>query len=144
MHLNELNLKTQPSLFIYFLSDDYFTCACMIQSPDRASNTNESKKLHTELLRRKHMAYVSTLISFSNTECTYPININTIRALSVGIDGDISFNQKKKWAKLHFKSPTAERRHASCVGGWRGSNPRRLAPKEQGMPALTFRLLRAS
>ena len=49
----------------------------------------------------------------------------------------------KKWTKLHFKSPTAERRHASCVGGWRGSNPRRPAPMEQGMPALTSRLLRA-
>ncbi len=43
----------------------------------------------------------------------------------------------KKGTKLHFKSPTAERRHASCVGGWRGSNPRRPAPMEQGMPALT-------
>jgi len=51
---------------------------------------------------------------------------------------------KIKGTKLHFKSPTAERRHASCVGGWRGSNPRRPAPMEQGMPALTFRLLRAS
>ncbi len=48
-----------------------------------------------------------------------------------------------KGTKLHFKSPTAERRHASCVGGWRGSNPRRPAPMEQGMPALTSRLLRA-
>jgi len=33
-----------------------------------------------------------TLISFSGTESTYPINVNTIRALSVGLDGDISFN----------------------------------------------------
>ncbi len=49
----------------------------------------------------------------------------------------------KKGTKLHFKSPTAERRHASCVGGWRGSNPRRPAPMEQGMPALTSRLLLA-
>jgi hypothetical protein len=36
--------------------------------------------------------HVETLISFSGTECTYPININSIRALSIGIDGDISFN----------------------------------------------------
>ena len=35
---------------------------------------------------------VEVLISFSGTECIYPININTIRALSIGIDGDISFN----------------------------------------------------
>ncbi len=35
---------------------------------------------------------VETLISFSGTESTNPININSIRALSVGIDGDISFN----------------------------------------------------
>ena len=31
-------------------------------------------------------------ISFDDTLSTYPININTITALSVGIDGDISFN----------------------------------------------------
>ncbi len=49
----------------------------------------------------------------------------------------------KKGTKLHFKSPTVERRHASCVGGWRGSNPRRPAPMEQGMPALTSWLLLA-
>jgi len=35
---------------------------------------------------------VENLISTSGTESTYPININTIRALSIGIDGDISFN----------------------------------------------------
>ena len=35
---------------------------------------------------------VETLISSTGTESTYPININTIRALSIGIDGDISFN----------------------------------------------------
>ena len=35
---------------------------------------------------------VETLINTTGTESTYPININTIRALSVGIDGDISFN----------------------------------------------------
>jgi hypothetical protein len=28
--------------------------------------------------------------------------------------------------------------------GWRGSNPRRPAPEEQGMPALTSRLRRVS
>ncbi len=32
------------------------------------------------------------LISFGGTTSVYPININTITALSVGIDGDISFN----------------------------------------------------
>ena len=35
---------------------------------------------------------VETLISSTGTESTYPININTIRALTIGIDGDISFN----------------------------------------------------
>ncbi len=34
---------------------------------------------------------VDTLISSTGTECTNPINMNSIRALSVGIDGDISF-----------------------------------------------------
>jgi hypothetical protein len=52
-------------------------------------------------------------------------------------------NIKKKRTKLHFESPLAERRHASCVWGWRGSNPRRPAPMEQGIPALTSRLLLA-
>ncbi len=53
-------------------------------------------------------------------------------------------NKRVQGTMLHFKSPTAERRHASCVGGWRGSNPRRPAPMEQGMRALTSRLLQAS
>ncbi len=35
------------------------------------------------------------LISFSGTESTEPINTNTIRALSIGIDGDISFSHDK-------------------------------------------------
>jgi hypothetical protein len=35
---------------------------------------------------------VENLILTSGTESTYPININTIRALSIGIDGDISFS----------------------------------------------------
>jgi hypothetical protein len=35
---------------------------------------------------------VETLILTTGTESTYPININTIKALSMGIDGDISFN----------------------------------------------------
>ena len=69
-------------------------------------------------------------------EQKYKFNHNTSKGKALTI--------KLKGTKLHFKSPTAERRHASCVGGWRGSNPRRPAPMEQGMPALTFRLLRAS
>ena len=32
------------------------------------------------------------MILTTGTESTYPININTIKALSIGIDGDISFN----------------------------------------------------
>jgi len=35
---------------------------------------------------------IEILISFSGTESTNPININSIRALSIGIDDDISFN----------------------------------------------------
>ena len=44
---------------------------------------------------------IETLISFSNTECLYPININTIRALSIGIDGDISFNNNNMESNLN-------------------------------------------
>ena len=44
---------------------------------------------------------VETLISFSNTECINPININTIRALSIGIDGDISFNNNNMESNLN-------------------------------------------
>ena len=44
---------------------------------------------------------VETLISFSGTECIYPININTIRALSIGIDGDISFNNNNMESSLN-------------------------------------------
>ncbi len=47
----------------------------------------------------------------------------------------------KGTSKLHFKSPTAERRHVFVRQSWRGSNPRRPTPEEQGIPALTYRLL---
>jgi hypothetical protein len=41
------------------------------------------------------------LISFNGTSSTYPININTITALSVGIDGDISFNHNNMESNLN-------------------------------------------
>ena len=44
---------------------------------------------------------VETLISSSGTECTNPININSIRALSIGIDGDISFNNNNMESNLN-------------------------------------------
>jgi hypothetical protein len=44
---------------------------------------------------------VETLISFSGTECTNPINTNTIRALSIGIDGDISFSHNNMESNLN-------------------------------------------
>jgi len=44
---------------------------------------------------------VETLILFSSTECTNPININSIRALSIGIDGDISFNNNNMESNLN-------------------------------------------
>jgi hypothetical protein len=44
---------------------------------------------------------VETLISFSGTESTNPININSIRALSIGIDGDISFSHNNMESNLN-------------------------------------------
>jgi hypothetical protein len=44
---------------------------------------------------------VETLISSNGTTSTYPININTIRALSVGIDGDISFSNNNMESNLN-------------------------------------------
>lgn len=41
------------------------------------------------------------LILFSGTPSTYPININTIKALSIGIDGDISFNHNNMESNLN-------------------------------------------
>ena len=41
------------------------------------------------------------LMSFSGTTSTYPININSIQALSVGIDGDISFNNNNMESNLN-------------------------------------------
>ena len=41
------------------------------------------------------------LISFDGTTSTNPININTITALSVGIDGDISFNNNNMESNLN-------------------------------------------
>ena len=43
---------------------------------------------------------VETLILTTGTESTYPININTIKALSIGIDGDISFNYNNMESNL--------------------------------------------
>ena len=43
---------------------------------------------------------VDISISLTGTECTNPININSIRALSVGIDGDISFNNNNMESNL--------------------------------------------
>jgi len=44
---------------------------------------------------------VETLISFSGTESTYPININTIRVLTIGIDGDISFTNNNMESNMN-------------------------------------------
>ena len=41
------------------------------------------------------------LISFSGTTSTNPININSITALSIGIDGDISFNHNNMESNLN-------------------------------------------
>jgi hypothetical protein len=41
------------------------------------------------------------LISFSGTESTEPINTNTIRALSIGIDGDISFGHNNMESNIN-------------------------------------------
>ena len=41
------------------------------------------------------------LISFSSTTSTNPINVKTIRALSIGIDGDISFNNNNMESSLN-------------------------------------------
>lgn len=35
--------------------------------------------------------YVEFLINLSANECTYPINIITIKSLCIGVGGDISF-----------------------------------------------------
>ena len=43
---------------------------------------------------------VETLILTTGTESTYPININTIKASSIGIDGDISFNYNNMESNL--------------------------------------------
>jgi len=43
---------------------------------------------------------VDISISLTGTECTNPININSIRALSIGIDGDISFNNNNMESNL--------------------------------------------
>ena len=56
-HLNELELMIEPKLFIYFLTEDYFTCATMLQQFEA------QKTQHIEILRRKHITFVSQSIS---------------------------------------------------------------------------------
>ena len=41
------------------------------------------------------------LISFNTTTSTFPININSITALTIGIDGDISFNHNNLESNLN-------------------------------------------
>ena len=64
---------------------------------------------------------VETLISFSGTTSTYPININTIRALSVGIDGDISFSNNNMESNLNNSVYKAS---SICYGKLTGMTPR--------------------
>ena len=42
-----------------------------------------------------------TLILTTGSECINPININSIRALSIGLDGDISFNNNNMESNLN-------------------------------------------
>jgi hypothetical protein len=56
-HLDELQLMIEPKLFVYFLTEDYFTCATMLQQFDAQKNQ------HIEILRRKHIAFISQSIS---------------------------------------------------------------------------------
>ena len=44
---------------------------------------------------------VDTLILTTGSECMNPVNINSIRALSIGIDGDISFNNNNMESNLN-------------------------------------------
>ena len=44
---------------------------------------------------------VETLISFSGSECTDPINMNSNRAFRIGIDSDISFNNDNMESNLN-------------------------------------------
>ncbi len=44
---------------------------------------------------------IEILLSFSGTESTGPINTNTIRALSIGIDGDISFSHNNMESNIN-------------------------------------------
>ena len=47
---------------------------------------------------------VETLISFSGTESTNPININSITSLYIGIDGDISFSNNNNNMESNFNN----------------------------------------
>ncbi len=67
----------------------------------------------------------------------YLNNVSICAQKVVALSAEVSA-LRKKGTKLHFKSPTAERRHVLCVGVG-GDRTHASRPEEQGM--CTFRQL---
>ena len=90
--VNYINLVLQPNV----LSCSYNNIKNKITFTRLLPQTNNNFTLYINTMNAGSFLgfknNIEILISFSGTESTNPVNTNTIRALSIGIDGDISFN----------------------------------------------------
>ena len=68
--LYDLQLRTQPALFLYFLTDDYYAGTCLVLNNDSDTNLSSShtnnqqqQQLHEHVVKRRYMAYVASLLT---------------------------------------------------------------------------------
>ena len=87
------------------LSCDYFSVTNKFIFTRLMQETPEAYELYINPLKAGCFLgfkdNTEVLISFNTTTSTFPININSITALTIGIDGDISFNHNNLESNLN-------------------------------------------
>ncbi len=89
----------------YILSCDYFNVNNKFIFTRLTQRTPEAYDIYINPLNAgRFLGFkdnIEVLISFNTTTSTYPININSITALSIGINGDISFSNNNMESNLN-------------------------------------------
>ena len=89
----------------FILSCDYFNVKNKFVFTRLAQRTPEVYDIYINPLNAgRFLGFkdnIEVLILFDTTTSTYPININSITALSIGIDGDISFSNNNMESNLN-------------------------------------------
>ena len=89
----------------FILSCDYFNVKNKFVFTRLAQQTTEVYNIYINPLNAgRFLGFkdnIEVLILFDTTTSTYPININSITALSIGIDGDISFSNNNMESNLN-------------------------------------------